>query len=126
VKLFKTLVHLTFEYGNSIWGLNFILIQRKIENIQCRATCLILFVRNNSYSERLAILDLPSMYYRQIRGDIILMYKIVNNYFNSDFSHFQQAYATRGHNFKLFKYHSRLQLCMNFLTELSITGMPYH
>ena len=121
VKLFKTLVHLIFEYSNSIWGMNFNLNQRKIENIQCRATRLISSMRTNSYSERLAILDLPSMHYRQIRRDLIVMYKIVNNYFNSDFSDLFtfSTSTTRGHNFKLFKYHSRLQLCLNFiLTEL--------
>jgi len=45
------------------------------------------------------------------------MYKIVNNYFNSDFSDLFifSTSTTRGHNpFKLFKYHSRLQLCSNF------------
>jgi len=42
VKLFKTLVCPILEYSNSIWGLNFILDQRKIENIQCRT--LVLFI----------------------------------------------------------------------------------
>ena len=56
------------------------------------------------------------MYYRQKRGDLILMYKIVNNYFNPDFSNaitFSTT-STRGHHFKLFKHHTRLQICSNF------------
>jgi len=44
------------------------------------------------------------------------MHKIVNNHFNSDFSNLFMfsASTTRGHNFKLFKYYSRLQLQSNF------------
>jgi len=117
VKLFKTLVHLILEYGNSILGLNFILDQRKIKNIQCRATHLIPSIRINSYSDRLTILDLPSMHYRQVRGDLILMYKIVNNYFNSDFpiySYFQQPQPGITILSFLSSYHSRLQLRFEF------------
>jgi len=46
----------------------------------------------------------------------MLMYKIVNNYFNLDFSDLFtfSTSTTRGHNFKFFKYHSRLKLCSNF------------
>ena len=56
------------------------------------------------------------MNYRQNRGDLILMYKIVNNYFNSDFSNVItfSTTTTRGHQFKLFKHHTRLQTCSNF------------
>ena len=88
--------------------------------MQCRATRVIPSIRDNAYSERLAILDIPSMNYRQNRGDLILMYKIVNNYFNSDFSNaitFSTT-TTRGHQFKLFKHHTRLQICSNFLNRI--------
>jgi len=47
------------EYCNPIWGI-FILDRRKIENVQHRATHLIPSVRENTYSKRLTILDLPS------------------------------------------------------------------
>jgi len=115
-KLYKALVRPILEYSNPVWGPTFILDQRKIENVQRRATRLIPSIKDNAYPERLAILDLPSMYYRQKRGDLILMYKIVNNYFNSDFSNaitFSTT-STRGHHFKLFKHHTRLQICSNF------------
>jgi len=42
---------------------------------------------------------------------MILLYKIINNYFNSDFSTlytYSNTTVTRGHQFKLFKHHSRL------------------
>ena len=44
------------------------------------------------------------------------MYKIVNNYFNSDLSNAIaiSTTSTRGHHFKLFKHHTTLQICSNF------------
>jgi len=64
-KLYKTLVWPILEYSNSVWGPTFILDQRKIENVQRRATRLIVSIKDNTYPERFAILDLPSIYYRQ-------------------------------------------------------------
>jgi len=63
------------------------------------------------------MLDLPSMNYRQKRGDLILLYKIINNYFNSDFPNmitFSSTTTTRSHSFKLYKQQSRLQIRSNF------------
>jgi len=71
-KLYKALVRPILEYSNP-WGPTFILDQRKIENVQCRATQLVPSIRNSTYSERLAMLDLPSMNYRQKRGGLILL-----------------------------------------------------
>jgi len=116
VKLYKSLVRPILEYCNPVWGPTFITDQRKIENVQRRATRLIPSIRENTYSERLSFLDLPSMNYRQNRGDLILMYKIIHNYFNSDFSTsitFSTS-ATRGHQFKIFKHRTRLQISSNF------------
>jgi len=86
VKLFVTMVLPTLEYCNSIWGPSFILDQRKIEKVQCRATRLLPFFEDKPYEERLLILQLPSLAHRCYRGDLILLYKILNNYFSSDFS----------------------------------------
>ena len=69
-KLYKALVLPILEYSNPVWGLTFVLDQRKIENVQRRATQLVPSIRNSTYSERLAMLDLSSMNYRQKRGDL--------------------------------------------------------
>jgi len=53
-KLYKALVQPILEYSNSVWGPIFILDQRKIENVQCRATQLIPSIKNSTYLERLA------------------------------------------------------------------------
>ena len=129
-KLYEVLVQPILEYSNPVWGLTFILDQRRIENVQRRATWLVPCIRNSTYSERLAMLDLPSMNYRQKRGDLILMYKIIKNYFNSDFSNmitFSPTTTTKGHNFKLFKQQSRLKIRSNFYFSriLSMIGTIY-
>ena len=52
-RLFKTLVRPIIEYGNTIWEPHFILDQRKLENIQRRATRLVENLQDKSYAERL-------------------------------------------------------------------------
>jgi len=39
-----------------------------------------------SYTEKLSTLSLPSPLHRRHRRDLILLYKIINNYFNSNFT----------------------------------------
>ena len=62
-----------------------IIDQRKIEKVQRRATRLLSPIRDRPYGERLSILQLPSLAYRHLRSDILL-YKILNDYFSSDYS----------------------------------------
>ena len=62
--------------------------------------------------------------------DLILLYKILNNYFSSDIHNFftHTNAITTGHQFKLFKSFSRLKInvdLINFLTGFSMTGIVY-
>ena len=117
-KLFTTLVRPILEYGNAIWGPLFTLDQRKVEKVQRQATRLLPSLHDKSYTERLSILSLPSLLYRHQRGDLIFLYKILNNYFSSDFTNlytYSTTTTTRGHQFKLFKQHSRLLCRSNYL-----------
>ena len=117
VKLFVTVVCPTLEYCNLVWEPLFVLHQRKIQKIQRRATRLLSPIRDRPYGERLSILQLPSSAYRCLRGDMILLYKILNNYFSSGFSTlytYPITTTTRGHQSKLFKYCSRLNCRSNY------------
>jgi len=78
VKLFTTVVCPTLEYGNSAWGPAFILDQKKVEKVQHTATRCIPELSDKTYDERLRILQLPSLVHRRLRGDLILLFKIVN------------------------------------------------
>ena len=73
VKLFFTVVCPTLEHYNLVWGPLFILDQRKIEKIQRRATRLLSPIRDRPYGKRLSILQLPSLAYRHLRSDMILL-----------------------------------------------------
>ena len=76
------------EYANTIWGPHFLLDKRRLERVQRRATKMIPSLSDKSYQHRLISLDLPSLTYRNTRGDLIFLYKLINGYFNLDFSTF--------------------------------------
>ena len=74
----KALVRPHLEYGNVIW---FPYLKRQsvtIERVQRRGTRLISTLRDLSYTERLKKLDLLTLKYRRFRGDVIQVYKIID------------------------------------------------
>ena len=79
--------------------------QELIENVLCRASKLIPEISNFSYADRLRAIDMPSMKYCRIRGDMIQVYKLLHGkdeslkaLFNVD-----STSITREHQFKLKK-----------------------
>ena len=109
-KLYEALVQPILEYSNPIWGPTFILDQRKNWNVQRRATRLVPSIRNNRETGNVRLT------FHELRTEA-RRFKIINNYFNSDFSNmitFSLATTFRGHSFKLFKQQSRLQIHSNF------------
>ena len=48
-----------------------------------RATQLVISIKNLTYKNRLKRLTLPTLKYRRIRGDMIEVYKIVTNKYDS-------------------------------------------
>ena len=55
-----------------------------LENVQWRATKMVPGLGDKSYEHRLKDLKLPTLTYRRIRGDMIDVFKLVNDmyYFN--------------------------------------------
>ena len=105
-RLYKTLVRPHLEYGNLIWGPHYRLDQQAVERVQRRATKLVPNLKDRPYIERLQALKLPSLLHRRRRGDMIQVYKIVNNKERIETSglfSLNTSTATRGHNWKLFK-----------------------
>ena len=97
--LYKSLVRPLLEYGKLIWGPFYIQDQRLIENIQRRATRLVTTVRHYSYTDRLTLLNLPSLSYRRKRGDMISLYLIIQGHIYLDISDlftFASYSSTRG------------------------------
>ena len=107
LKLYKALVRPHLEYGQSVWYPHLKRQTQLIENVQRRATKLLKNIKNLSYKERLIHLNLPSLKYRRIRGDLIYVYNIFKNESNCPenilLTLAPKSHNTRGHPLKLFK-----------------------
>ena len=79
-----SLVRPHLEYANIIWGPHYKLDQKAVENVQRRATKIIPNIKDLPYRERLRHLNLPSLYHRRKRGDMINTYKIITGKVNMD------------------------------------------
>ena len=82
ILLYKALVHPHVEYANSVWSPTKGDIQA-IENIQKRTTKLVISLRKLPYKERLQHLNLYSLKYRRLRGDMIEVFKILHHMYDS-------------------------------------------
>ena len=74
--LYKALVRPHVEYAHSVWYPYKKCDITDIEKVQKRATKLIISLKNCSYKERLKILNLLTLKYRRLRGDMIDVFKI--------------------------------------------------
>ena len=103
--VYKGQVRPHLEYGTVIWHPHYISDIKKIENVQRRATKLIPGFKDKPYNERLEELKLFSMEYRRKRGDMIQVYKILNNMDRIDHNKFFTLCQNnnRGHSKKMFK-----------------------
>ncbi|KAK3108052.1 hypothetical protein FSP39_000221 [Pinctada imbricata] len=119
VSLYKALVRPHLEYASSVWSTIFKKDAIAIENTQRRATKILRGISNLTYPERLKYLGLPSLEYRRIRSDMIQVYKFLNNIdkMDDDLLKINENSRTRGHNKKLLKSHSRLNVRKFSFTE---------
>jgi ribonucleases P/MRP protein subunit RPP40 len=73
-----------------------------------RATKLIKEIEHMSYIVRLKYLNLPTLSYRRLRGDIIMMYKLLSGIYDLNIAYHvvkPNNYVSRGHHLQLFKRH---------------------
>ena len=103
--LFNALVRPHLEYCVSVWYPLLKKYEELIENVLRLASKLIPGLSNFSYPDRLRAIDIPSMKYRGIRGDMIQVYKILQCEDESLKALFSvdSTSITRGHKFKLKK-----------------------
>ena len=102
-KLYAAFVRPHLEYGQSAWSPHLVRHQKKIEDVQIRATKLVENLGKLTYRERLERLNLPSLQFRRLRGDMIELYKHFNTYDKDTLSpSFQpRGRTTRSHQFQL-------------------------
>ena len=78
ILLYKALVRPHIEYANSVWSPYEKCDIEQIEKIQRRATKLVIIsLKKLPYKERLLRLNLYTLKYRRLRGDMIEVFKIV-------------------------------------------------
>jgi hypothetical protein len=74
----------------------------KIENVQRRATKQVPTLKNMEYNERLKKLKMPTLKYRRMRGDMIEVFKIINDIYDPlttvDMFELNTTSNTRGHS----------------------------
>ena len=95
--LYKAIVRPHLEYGNAIWGPFYQNDIKKIESIQRRATKLISHLKDKTYEDMLRDLELLSLIYRRRRGDMNLIFKIMNGLVRLDTSDLFTPAKTMAH-----------------------------
>ena len=123
--LFKSLVRPILEYANPVWSPHLKKDILAIENVQRRATKLLPGFKDLTYTERLQRLKLPTLVYRRLRGDVIEVYKLLNQKYDEAVAkgllslhseHCEKPTRNRGHKQKLFKRRARLNLRQKFFS----------
>ena len=104
--LYKSLVRPHIEYANIVWGPFNKADQVLVERVQRRATRMVPSLRALDYGQRLRKLNLPSLWYRRLRGDMLFMYKLTHGLLGISKNEFflePTVVSTRGHRFKVGK-----------------------
>ena len=102
--LFKSLVRPHLEYGAPVWNPHTNKLKEQLENVQRRATKTIPGFSTLSYPERLRKLKMPTLAYRRTRGDMIQVFKMLNNKYDTSLPCLLTLSTThlRGHDQKLY------------------------
>jgi ribonucleases P/MRP protein subunit RPP40 len=119
-KLYKALVRPKLEYCVQVWRPYLKKDIENMEKVQRRATKMIAECKGLNYEDRLNITGLPSLEARRTRGDLIEVFKMIKGFSKTDYRGFftlVQDSRTRGHNFKLVKDRSRIDIRKNFFSQ---------
>ena len=107
--LYKTMVRTHLDYASSVWSPYKIKHIEMIENVQRRCTRQLPYLKDLSYPERLKKLNLPTLAYRRLRGDMIETYKIIKGIYDKESASFLKMWADiaqrdigRGHDMRLY------------------------
>jgi len=103
IMLYKALVRPHVEYANSIWSPYKKGDIEAIEKVQKRATKLVISLKKLPYKERLLQLNLHTLKYRRLRGDMIEVYKITHDMYDRSVALElpRNVSSTRGNKYKL-------------------------
>ena len=106
------LVRTHLEYSNAIWSPRYIKDKKLREKVERRATKLIPDLKEFLYETRLTKLQLPSLYYHRVRGDMNEVYTYMYNKYDVDTSNLlvrDEGSHSRRHPYKLKKLYCRTE-----------------
>ena len=115
-RLFIALARPHLEYGAPIWQPYKKGDKELLEKVQRRATKQLPGLKDKSYDQRLRELQLPTLAFRRLRGDMIEVYKLFNKYTckTEDVLKLDENQGrTRGNQRKLFKSAGHLEKVKN-------------
>ena len=102
-RAFITYVRPLLEYTSPVWSPSHLYLINEIENVQRSFTKRLPGLSTLSYSERLIILNLPTLEYRRLIADLIICFNIVHGFscMNTDsvFTLSRNS-SLRGHQFR--------------------------
>ena len=103
------MVRTHLDYVSSVWAPYKMKHIEIIENVQRRCTRQLPYMKDLSYKERLKKLNLPTLTYRRLRGDMIETFKIVKGFCDRETASFLKMWSDivqrekgRGHDLRLF------------------------
>ena len=109
--LYRTYICPQLQFCVQVWYPYLIKDIVLLENVQRRATKLVHDLSSMPYQNRLKLLGLYSLYCRRQRGDLIEVYKILNNRNNVSLKNlFITTTSNRGHHLKLYKQRARTSI----------------
>jgi hypothetical protein len=120
ISLYKSLVRPHLDYCMQVWSPYLAKDKQLLEKVQARATKLIPSLKELPYEDRIANLNLTTLEDRRRRGDLIEVYRIMNqiDQINPDTMFNKAEYTgTRGHSQKLAKSRSHLDIRKYFFSQ---------
>lgn len=118
--LYKAMVRSHLEYAVPVWCPYKKEYIELVERVQMRATKILPNLKSLPYKDRLKYLNLPTLKYRRMRGDVIEMFKMVRGIYDRDVIlnlNFAPYSNTRGNSFKLFQQHCKYDLRKHFFVN---------
>ena len=120
INLYKAMVRSHLEYAVSVWSPRYKKDIEIVEKIQRRATKLVRECKGKPYKDRLRYLNLPTLKYRRLRGDMLETYKILNDIYDNEAApvlELSGTRMTRGNDKKLNKVMCKTDLRRHFFTQ---------
>ncbi len=131
-QLYKAIVRVHLESQSSVWSPYKKKHIDSLEKVQRRATQMLPEMAGKSYEKRLKALDIPSLTYRRLRGDMLEIYKMTSGDYDQEALPelaFMKDSSTRGHSKKLFHRRSTNAVRKNFFTNRIVpiwNSLPEH